>query len=479
MSVQAISWAMRQDVPSSGAKFVLVVLANYANHDGLAFPSIPTISSDTSQGERTVQRHLRYLETEGYVERLPSFGQNGGRSSDVYRLSAESRPDVDPSPLRERRAEWNRIRERVAPKIRARDGGRCLGCEGTKRLVTTHIVPLSAGGTNHEDNLQTLCWECSASKKSNENRRTATPGAKSTPGAGVANGTTPGADLAPARYPPMGDNLEPSVEPSRNTPLESPHRSSDDTEAFDRFWAIYPKRAGSNPRRRAFAAWTALLEDGAQVSRILDGVRAYARFCEVTDKLNTEYVMQASTFLGPDRHFEEAWSLPSEPAKKPFAPKPPRDSEARAVRNEYPGQGRGSTGRPMAIAEILNEQADREQSEEHEEIRIRSWEKEQPDQAELAWREAHEEVLAEPNFRTLPPGTLERLVRSRYRTAVLTVLGASARAGDSVAHQLSGSSRIEPAAGTVQTPRKPSLEEDPAVVNEDGTGVGKSTRRSR
>lgn len=73
MSVQAISWAMRQDVPSSGAKFVLVVLANYANHDGVAFPSIPTISSDTSQGERTVQRHLRHLETEGYVERLPSF----------------------------------------------------------------------------------------------------------------------------------------------------------------------------------------------------------------------------------------------------------------------------------------------------------------------------------------------------------------------------------------------------------------------
>lgn len=109
------------------------------------------------------------------------------------------------------------------------------------------------------------------------------------------------------------------------------------------------------------------------------------------------------------------------------------------------GQGRGNTGTPTVVAEILNDEADRQQGEEQEEIRIRSWEKEQPDQAELAWREAHDEVLAEPSFRALPQGTLERLVRSRYRVAVLKRIGASARAGTAQDRAPASSTTREPA----------------------------------
>ena len=43
----------------------------------------------------------------------------------------------------------------------------------------------------------------------------------------------------------------------------------------------------------------------------MDGARRYAEFCRVTGKLETEYVMQAATFFGPDRRYLEAWAAPA------------------------------------------------------------------------------------------------------------------------------------------------------------------------
>lgn len=81
------------------------------------------------------------------------------------------------------------------------------------------------------------------------------------------------------------------------------------------------------------------------------------------------------------------------------------------VQSEYPGRGRVPTGTPTVIAEVLDGNADRGQTEADAEARITNWETDDPGHAELAWREAHEEVLAEPNFRTLPPGIVEKLVQ--------------------------------------------------------------------
>lgn len=215
----------------------------------------------------------------------------------------------------------------------------------------------------------------------------------------------------------------------------SPRRSSRLTAGaeypveFKQFWALYPKRAGANPKRRAFAAWCARLEEGTEIRRILEGSRAYARFCAATGKLNTEYVLQAATFLGEDRHFELPWSLPSKPAKPRFAPKPPPESEAMKVRSEYPGRGRVTSGTPTALAEVLNGDAERKESQGDAESRITRWENEDPAGAELAWREAHEEVLAEPNFRTLPPRIVQKLIQSRYRLGALKQIDVSARDG--------------------------------------------------
>lgn len=42
-------------------------------------------------------------------------------------------------------------------KIFKRDGKKCLLCGTKKHLTIDHIIPISKGGGDEEDNLQTLC----------------------------------------------------------------------------------------------------------------------------------------------------------------------------------------------------------------------------------------------------------------------------------------------------------------------------------
>lgn len=42
-------------------------------------------------------------------------------------------------------------------KVFKRDGYKCLLCHTKKHLTIDHILPRSMGGSNHIDNLQTLC----------------------------------------------------------------------------------------------------------------------------------------------------------------------------------------------------------------------------------------------------------------------------------------------------------------------------------
>jgi hypothetical protein len=80
------------------------------------------------------------------------------------------------------------------------------------------------------------------------------------------------------------------------------------------FWAVwqdYPKRAGSNSRQAALKAYSARKRSGVSEQAMLDGVRLYAAYIRATGKEHTEYVRQAATFFGPDRHWEESWDIPA------------------------------------------------------------------------------------------------------------------------------------------------------------------------
>lgn len=45
-----------------------------------------------------------------------------------------------------------------------RDKGQCVKCGSQERLEFDHIIPLAAGGSNTERNIQLLCGACNRSK---------------------------------------------------------------------------------------------------------------------------------------------------------------------------------------------------------------------------------------------------------------------------------------------------------------------------
>lgn len=103
MSVQAMTWALEQQVVTDAAmRHVLLCLANYANEAGKgAFPSIATLSSDTGLSERTVQYKLRSLEEAGVIRRgnqaiAAAYISHRDRLPMVYDLSMERGAPVAP-----------------------------------------------------------------------------------------------------------------------------------------------------------------------------------------------------------------------------------------------------------------------------------------------------------------------------------------------------------------------------------------------
>ncbi len=84
-----------------------------------------------------------------------------------------------------------------------------------------------------------------------------------------------------------------------------------------RFWAADPRRAGGNPKKAAFRQWRATLRKGVTTEELEEAAGRYAAYCDATGKTGTEYVKQASTFLGRDEHWREDWTVPSEDGPSP------------------------------------------------------------------------------------------------------------------------------------------------------------------
>jgi len=190
------------------------------------------------------------------------------------------------------------------------------GQDGTPRrwislsnLEFDHFVSEHAGGEMTQENIVLACRHCNRSKHNKE---------------------------------PLDffHDKNPSIvldSPSEGSPLEGKgkerNNTTDDQERssrprgwpknwtaamelhFEQLKAIYPSRGGANqPWARARKAINARLREDHTWEQILEGARRYATFCEVTGKVETETVMQAATFCGPDTMgFTELWTIPKKP----------------------------------------------------------------------------------------------------------------------------------------------------------------------
>jgi pyocin large subunit-like protein len=97
MSNEAITWAYSIKAGSTGAKAVLVCLANRANKRGECFPDQATIGAEIETCAETVQKYLRELAAAGLVTRQRRHRPDGSRASDLYIL-----PVVKTEPKQER-----------------------------------------------------------------------------------------------------------------------------------------------------------------------------------------------------------------------------------------------------------------------------------------------------------------------------------------------------------------------------------------
>ena len=97
MSIEAINWALRMPgTPTQ--KHLLMVMANYANESGIAFPSVGTLMADTGMGKRTIVRAKKELLEAGLIEKMPRYGQSGIRLSIHIKEGEKTPQSANPAP---------------------------------------------------------------------------------------------------------------------------------------------------------------------------------------------------------------------------------------------------------------------------------------------------------------------------------------------------------------------------------------------
>lgn len=69
MAFEWMAWAVKQKVGKPVSKAVLIALCNYADENGLCYPSINKIKEITENGERAIRNALEHLEAEGFIKR--------------------------------------------------------------------------------------------------------------------------------------------------------------------------------------------------------------------------------------------------------------------------------------------------------------------------------------------------------------------------------------------------------------------------
>lgn len=82
MSFQAMAKAVEIKLPFH-EKFVLIMLANYANEEGRCWPAVATLASDTGLSVAAVKKALKKLVERGLITRQ-SQSKGGRRTSSIY-----------------------------------------------------------------------------------------------------------------------------------------------------------------------------------------------------------------------------------------------------------------------------------------------------------------------------------------------------------------------------------------------------------
>lgn len=84
----------------------------------------------------------------------------------------------------------------------------------------------------------------------------------------------------------------------------------------------YPERLGGQEWQKAVRAARARIKEGHTPDQFIDGAKRYHAHCKSTDRIGTQYVKQAASFLGPDKHFMQPWPVAVPKPSRPSVPTP-------------------------------------------------------------------------------------------------------------------------------------------------------------
>lgn len=84
MSIQAVAWALEQDLPAR-PKLVLVSIANHANHvDGYCWLKAETIGHEAACTPRSVYNFIGMLVRNGFIRKAKRWGEDGKQRANDY-----------------------------------------------------------------------------------------------------------------------------------------------------------------------------------------------------------------------------------------------------------------------------------------------------------------------------------------------------------------------------------------------------------
>ncbi|HAV8844695.1 TPA: helix-turn-helix domain-containing protein [Escherichia coli] len=259
-----------------GAKLMIMArLADYSNDDGVCYPGVETICRQLGLGESTVRTAISELEADGWLTR--QLRRKGNRNtSNLYHLNADrleqlarTERDKVAELKQQRRLSVLRDPSESEPSKSEPSESECSGVfdpsdSGKKTVLTLQNLDPDPQGLKHDPQVN-------------------------------------------SKHDPqdIGASADASA-PTRSARQEySPE--------FEQAWQEYPKRAGGNSKSAAFKAWKARIREGIKPETMLDGVKRYAAWVRATGNTGTQFVKQAATFFGPDRHFEDFWQQPAAP----------------------------------------------------------------------------------------------------------------------------------------------------------------------
>lgn len=108
MSWQATNWAVNQRVGNPARKLLLLVLANYADPDGVCWPSQGLLAEQTGMSLDTVQRQTKKLVADGFLSVSRPPKRRGQWQTFIYQLN------IADQGTRPQNAAWSENADRAA-----------------------------------------------------------------------------------------------------------------------------------------------------------------------------------------------------------------------------------------------------------------------------------------------------------------------------------------------------------------------------